>query len=224
MKKTILVTGASGTLGGSVCKKFVESGHQVIGTGRSVGPPVQQMEFHQLDLTKEEEVQKFFRSLQKKYDGLDAAVLLAGGFALGGLSTTGEHELQTMYQLNFLTAYHVARQAFTWMKDTGGGNIIFTGAKPAIEKGGEPVLAYALSKGQLFHLSKLLNESGGEHNIVSSVIVPSIIDTPSNRSAMPNASYSEWVSPENIAEHITYLLSDNATTLREPVFKVYGGA
>jgi len=73
-------------------------------------------------------------------------------------------------------------------------------------------------------LAEMLNAAGGDRGVVASVIVPSTIDTPTNREAMPKADASLWVKPEEIAEVIAFLVSSKATAVREPVIKVYGGA
>jgi NAD(P)-dependent dehydrogenase (short-subunit alcohol dehydrogenase family) len=106
-----------------------------------------------------------------------------------------------MHALNFETAYYIARAVFNqMMKQSGGGRIIFIGARPAMEpNAGKTAIAYGLSKSLLFKLSEYLNVIGAEKNIVTYVAVPSTIDTPPNRQAMPKADFSTWQKPEDIA-------------------------
>jgi NAD(P)-dependent dehydrogenase (short-subunit alcohol dehydrogenase family) len=85
-------------------------------------------------------------------------------------------------------------------------------------------VAYGLSKSLIFRLAELLNAEAKSADIVTSVIVPSTIDTPENRAAMPDADFSTWVQPTMIAETIAYYASENARHLREPVIKVYNKA
>ena len=68
----------------------------------------------------------------------------------------------------------------------------------------------------------LINAEGKGHNIVASVVVPSIIDTPPNRAAMPDAKFEDWVKPKDLADMIEYACRDKARALREPVLKMYG--
>lgn len=86
------------------------------------------------------------------------------------------------------------------------------------------MVAYALSKGLLFHLAELINEHGRKKNITATVIVPSTIDTLANRKAMPEADTTKWIKPEAIAESIAFLLTDPGMTLREGVLKLYNQA
>ncbi len=70
----------------------------------------------------------------------------------------------------------------------------------------------------------MLNAEGKKKSIITSVIVPSTLDTPQNRSAMPDANFANWVKPEDIAEIMHFTISDKAKVLREPIIKVYGNA
>jgi hypothetical protein len=69
-----------------------------------------------------------------------------------------------------------------------------------------------------------MNDEAKGHNVVTSVVVPSTIDTPQNRKAMPDADFDKWVKPEAIADVIYFHCSDAAAVLREPVIKVYGNS
>ena len=132
--------------------------------------------------------------------------------------------MRKMFSLNFETAYHVARPVFLHMQQEAiPGRIILVGARPALLAGaGKDMLAYGLSKSLLFKLAEYLNAEGKAKNIVTSVIVPSTIDTPTNRKEMPQADFSAWVTAEEIAETMAFITSAKGSTLREPVFKIYG--
>jgi NAD(P)-dependent dehydrogenase (short-subunit alcohol dehydrogenase family) len=149
---------------------------------------------------------------------------LVGGFAMGTIDNTDGSMIKKMISLNFETAYYSAQVMFSQMaKQKNGGRIVFVGARPSLDaKAGKSVLAYALSKTLIFKLAELLNEEGKDKNIISSVFVPSIIDTPDNRKAMPNANTDQWVKPEEIAEIIEFATSEKGSVLREPIIKVYG--
>jgi NAD(P)-dependent dehydrogenase (short-subunit alcohol dehydrogenase family) len=86
------------------------------------------------------------------------------------------------------------------------------------------MVAYGLAKSLIFRLAELLNDEGKSHGVVTSVIIPSTIDTPQNRKAMPDANPDNWVKAEEIADVIYYYCSDEARSLREPVIKVYGNS
>lgn len=83
-------------------------------------------------------------------------------------------------------------------------------------------LGYALSKSLLFKLADSLNEAGASNNVTASVIVPSTIDTPANREAMPKSDFTTWVKPEEIADAMARLCSAETNAWRETVVKIYG--
>ena len=86
------------------------------------------------------------------------------------------------------------------------------------------LVAYGLSKSLIFRLAELMNDEAKGTNVVTTVIVPSTIDTPQNRGATPKADFTKWVKAEDIAELVHYHSSENAAALREPVLKIYGGS
>lgn len=223
MSKNILITGAAGNLGTAVVKKMQVDGHQVWGIvepGHSSGEGA----FFECDLTSEPATVDLFRRLKARNQSLDAAVLLVGGFAMGSIERATSEDMMHMFMLNYMTAFHTARQAYSWMKKNGGGKIIFTGAKPAVDGGGAAALPYAVSKTAVIKLAEIINESGEKDNIQASVIVPSIIDTLPNRKGMPDARFEDWVKPTEIAEAIAFLISDAGNPLRDTVLKLYNNA
>ena len=86
------------------------------------------------------------------------------------------------------------------------------------------MVAYGLAKSLIFRLAELMNDEAKGKNVVTTVVVPSTIDTPPNRKAMPEANFENWVKPEAIANVIYWHCTEEATVLREPVLKVYNKA
>jgi NADP-dependent 3-hydroxy acid dehydrogenase YdfG len=159
----------------------------------------------------------------KKHKEIHAALLLVGGYAGGSIKDTTSTVLQKMYTVNFETAYHIARPVFNAMIKQSKGRIIFIGARPAISiTEGKKNLAYGLAKSLIFKLADYLNAEAKGKNVVSSVIVPSTMDTTDNRNAMPDDDFSKWVKPEDVANMMAYIVSDKASAMREPVVKMYG--
>jgi NAD(P)-dependent dehydrogenase (short-subunit alcohol dehydrogenase family) len=130
-----------------------------------------------------------------------------------------------MYALNFETAYYVARPLFLDMQARGKGRLVFIGSRPAIQPSdGKAMIAYAMSKSLLFNLASYLNEEAKGTGVTATVIVPSTLDTPLNRSAMPDKNPSDWVKPQQIAEIMKFICSEAADVLRETVLKVYNNS
>ncbi len=226
--KTVIITGASGNLGKASVEKFLQIGYNVIATvtpGKSLGFEVTgSIETVEADLTDEGSVEQVIADIIKKYKTIDATLLLVGGYASGGIKETNSMALKKMFTLNFDTAYFVARPLFQHMLgQANGGRIIFVGSRPAlVAKDANRSLGYALSKSLLFKLADALNEAGSSHNVTASVIVPSTIDTPANREAMPKSDFTTWVKPEEIADAMAHLCSAETNAWRESVVKIYG--
>ncbi len=225
--KTVIITGASGNMGQAVVQKFIDEGYKVIGTVVANDPvqinfPEASFEKYEVDLMNEDDAQKFAASVVLKYRTVDAAVFTVGGFAMGNISETKTSDITKQFQLNFETAYNIARPIFTQMMEQQNGRIFLIGSRPGLDvKAGKGMVAYSLAKSLIFRLADLMNQEAKGSNVVTSVVVPSTIDTAQNRKSMPDADFSSWVQPAAIAETIYFYCSDAAKGLREPLIKIY---
>ena len=127
LRKTAIVTGANGNLGEAVVKKFVDNGYHVIGAVRHKKEPKagneKNAEEATLDLLNDEDCQKFVDEVIEKNKVIDVAVLTAGGFAMGDIANTKTSDIAKQYQLNFETAYNIARPVFMQMLKQNSGRI-----------------------------------------------------------------------------------------------------
>jgi NAD(P)-dependent dehydrogenase (short-subunit alcohol dehydrogenase family) len=228
--KTAIVTGASGNMGQAVVRKFLAEGYSVVGTivpNDPVAIDINDAAFEKVvvNLMDEEDARQFAESVIKKHGSIDAAVLTVGGFAMGSIAETRTADILKQYKLNFETAYNVARPAFVQMLQQNSGRIFIIGARPGLSAiNGKGMVAYGLAKSLLFRLAELMNDEAKGKNVVTSVVVPSSIDTPQNRKAMPEANPADWVKAEAIADIVFFYCTDAASVLREPVIKVYNNA
>ena len=228
--KTVIVTGANGNLGNAVVKKFIQQEFFVCGTALHPSKTSEDFSsdmFEQTIVNLEDEVEseKFVHNIIEKYNTIDAAVLTVGGFAKGTISNTTTADIKKQYQLNFETAYNIARPVFEQMMKQGHGRIFMIGSKQGhSSKNGKGVVAYGLAKSLLFRLAELMNAEAKGKNVVVSVIVPSTIDTPPNREGMPDAQFENWVKAESIADVIYWYCTNEASAIREPVIKIYNNA
>jgi len=228
--KIAIITGASGNLGQAAIKKFIEGGYFVIGTVVSGDPvninfPTSSFEKVVVDLLNEDDSQKFVDAVISKYGRIDVAILTVGGFAAGNILETKTSVINKQYKLNFETAYNIARPTFVQMKRQRQGRIFIIGSRPGLDaRNGKGMAAYGLAKSLLFRLADILNDEADGKDIVTSVVIPSTIDTPLNRKAMPNADFNAWVKTEQIADIIYFYSSEEAAALREPLIKVYNNA
>ncbi|MBD2757348.1 SDR family NAD(P)-dependent oxidoreductase [Spirosoma validum] len=223
--KSVLITGASGNLGISLVNQLHNDGYRILATVGSeknldVFNQLPNVNTHVVDLLNSIEVTNFFDKIID--EPIHAAALLVGGFTAGGLHETEVDDLDKMYKLNFLTAFNVVKPLLSIFEAQGGGQFIFIGARPAISaEAGKNLVAYSLSKALIFELANLVNAHGKGKQISATVIVPSTIDTPINRQAMPEADPLKWITPEAISKAIAFILSDTGQAISEPVLKLY---
>jgi NAD(P)-dependent dehydrogenase (short-subunit alcohol dehydrogenase family) len=228
--KTIIITGAGGGLGSIVTKQFLGEGYTVVAVvsgeaGKAAMPAHPQLQTEAVDLSDETASATFARRMILQHKKIDGAFLLAGGFAMGDIQSTGSADLQKMFSVNFETAYHLTRALFQHMMEQGDGRIVLIGARPALSAGdGKNMVAYGLSKSLLFTLADYINEAARGKNVTCSVVVPSTIDTPANRKSMPQADASRWVRPEQLADLLSFIVSEKGSALREPVLKLYNNS
>lgn len=222
--KTVLITGAGGNLGRAAVETYLSAEWKVIALvspGKSLTGFTGNLHVYAVDLADEEVTHRLMSRLVKEHASIDAALLLAGGFAMSRLSTITDAHLHDMIQLNVETAVHIARPLFAHMLERLQGRIILIGSRPALEpRQGTNKIAYALAKGMLLQLANLMNAEGEDKNVITYTVVPDIIDTPENRLAMPKANFNTWKKPEEIAA-ILKNLCDNSIVLEERIIKLF---
>ena len=200
MKKAI-VTGATGNLGKAVVLELLQQGYEVAGSGL-LPEPLKGYTGIRVDLADDAATHDWVNE-QLANGRVDAAVLTVGGFAMGDISATRISNIHDQIRLNFDTAYRVAAPLFTHMKQMGSGTIFLVGSQAGmLAEKNLGVTAYGLAKSLLFRLADLMNLEAADTDVKVFVVVPFIIDTPVNRSAMPDADYTTWQTPELIASRI----------------------
>ncbi|MEM8893213.1 MAG: SDR family NAD(P)-dependent oxidoreductase [Bacteroidota bacterium] len=227
MSKTVIITGATGNLGGAVTNAFLNTGYKVVGTiepgkRRAENQDTDSLKYVEVDLRDEAKASNFVEEVGTEGE-ISACVMLVGGFAMADIEGTSIADISDMVSLNFNTAYNSAKPALKVMKNQSTmGRLVFIGAKPALNPGtAGAVTAYALSKSIVVQLANIINGDAQQHNATATVVVPSIIDTPPNRAAMPDANFDDWVKPEKIANTILFACSEEGSALRGTVLKVY---
>lgn len=200
--KTVLITGASGALGTAVAAEFRQHGWQVVSI--QAPKPGRLPESHTFiaDLTDEQQVLAVVNEIVLKFGGIDAALLLVGGFEGGGIEHSDSGVVQRMFNLNVLTAWHVLRPVMLHFRKSGRhGKVILTGAANALDpEKGRHNFAYAWSKASLMSVAAMLNKDAPA--TVTGLLLPGTIDTAANRSFSPGADFSAWDKPEDLALEI----------------------
>ena len=224
MSRNIIVTGAAGALGSAVVEKFKREGYYVIALVRPDADEVVEEadDTYEVDVSSESSVSEFVKEYQMQYLELDAIAMLVGGFAKGNLEETSQDDLMKMFQTNFFSAFQMTQGFLPLMKKQQKGTFLFVGARPALQlQDATASVAYALSKKMVISLSDILAEEIKGTDIRTHVFVPSIIDTAANRKNMPDADFTKWVNPAEVAEAMHYAV--NTPSLKSMTFKLYGG-
>ncbi len=202
----VLITGANGNLGSATVKRFLKEGGTVTGLVHKSFDDIENHKNYkelEVDLMDSNASATTIEGIIEANGAIDVAVLTAGGFKMGKLENTTVDDLQFQYKLNFITAFNTVKSVMESMKKSDGGKIFMIGSLPGMNTAnGKNTVAYSLAKSQLFQLANIINADSKNTGVIAHIIVPSTIDTPQNREAMPNADYSEWEKPEDIADII----------------------
>lgn len=222
----VLVTGGTGGLGAHVTAAFVRAGARVIvpvfaeaevPRFRTVlGPDADAVELIEADVRQEEQVQRLVDGMER----VDALVHLVGGFAMGETSTFEVAELRKQLELNVVSAFAAIKSCLRRMREDDYGRIVTVASRAAVHPTAE-MAAYAAAKAGVLALTRAVADETRGTNVTANTVLPSIIDTPANRAAMGNSEAHLWVPPANLAEHILYLASEAAGTLRGTALRVY---
>jgi NAD(P)-dependent dehydrogenase (short-subunit alcohol dehydrogenase family) len=218
MARTALITGATGGLGGAVVERFAAEGWQVVGVDKRPSEDRDNVRFVEADLFDQAEVE---RAVAGAGDDLHAVVNLVGGFAQGGrVHETPIEEFERQFTLNLRPTYLVTAAAIPRMD---GGTVVCVGTRAALRPF-PGAAGYVASKAALLALVRALDAEYRDDAIRVNAVLPSVIDTPANRSSMPDADHDAWVAPEAIAEVVHFLSSDASSPISGAEVPVYGRA
>jgi NAD(P)-dependent dehydrogenase (short-subunit alcohol dehydrogenase family) len=229
--KVALVTGGTGGLGRAVTLALLHEGASVITTyikkdeadalKDAVGP-TPHLELLPLDATDETACRTLVDGITARHGHLDILVNAIGGFAGGkALWETEAKSYQLMLTLNLHAGYNLARAVVPAMLRQKSGSIVNIASKAALDHAAG-VSAYAASKAATLALFDSLAQDVKGSGVRVNSVLPSIIDTEPNRKAMPGADFSKWPKPEQIAQVILFLCSEEAKVVHGAAIPVYG--
>ena len=223
--RVVLITGASGGLGRAVRDAFLAEGATVVAVARSIGEDREQPNCLRVaaDLTSVQGVRSVLDQALQRAKRLDVLVHVMGAFAGGStVAETDEAVWDRMMALNLRSAFLVTRAALAPMISAGYGRIVAVGSRTGVEPTAG-LGAYGVSKAGLNSLVQTIAEEVKGQGITANVVLPSIIDTPANRKAMPKADFAKWVTSEAIARQILWLASQEAGEVNGALIPMYGG-
>lgn len=220
--KVAIVAGGTGALGQSVVSHFLAAGATVWipyavpaeldALRRRLGP-VDGARIHAApaDVSDESAVVAFTKSILDIHGRVDVLVNGVGGFVGGDLASTPTGEWQRMLDLNLMPAVIGSRAVLPAMTAAGYGRIVNVASRAVVPPMGG-FIAYTVAKAAVITLTQALAREVG-HGITVNAVLPSTMDTPGNRQAMPDADRSGWVSTDAVADVITYLAGDAAAAV-----------
>ena len=227
--RNAVVTGGAGALGAAVVGRLLDAGAichvPALDDGEAERFPHAGHDRVRLnvagDLADWGAVERFYSGI----DGLWASIHLAGGFDMGGIADVPPAMFARQVSMNAATCYLCCRAAVACLRRAGtGGRIVNVSARPGVEpRGGAGMAAYAAAKAAVAALTQALAEEVASEGIWVNAVAPSILDTPANRAAMPEADHAAWPKTGEVAETIVFLASPANAVTRGAVVPVYGG-
>lgn len=222
--RTALITGANGALGRAVASRAAALGARLLLAGRSFDAAMRARHpgarVLELDLAEPGAL----TSALAGAGPVDVLLNIAGGFSMGETSYDPQgRDWEAMFRVNVDTLRNSLQAVVPDMVARGRGSIVNVGAMAAL-RGQAKMSAYIASKSAVLRLTESLSAEVRDRGVNVNAVLPSIIDTPANRVAMPDADFSRWVSPDDLANLICFLGSDAARALHGALVPVTGRA
>ena len=225
MARSIIVTGGFGVLGQAVAEAFVAAGDKVarvdfVPTAHSPLPGA--LDIGGVDLTDAAATEAALGKVAEAHGGIDVLVNVAGGFTWETLEGGSIDSWARMQSMNLISNATITKLALPLLQKSAAGRIVSIGAGAAV-KAGMGMGSYAASKSGVHRLTEALAEELAGTSVTVNAVLPSIIDTPTNRKDMPDADTSQWVQPAALADVILFLASPAARAISGALIPVSRG-
>ncbi len=215
--RTVAITGAAGNLGRAVAGAFAGEGAKLAlfdlrqeALERAFGSDSDRQMLVPVDLLDQAKLDAAVRRVCERFKRIDVVCNIAGGFRMGApVHETSDKDWTFLFDINARSLLNMARAVVPAMIRAGGGRIVNIGAYSA-QRGVAQMGAYVAAKSSVIRLTETMAAELREKNINVNCVLPTMIDTPENRSAMPDADPKRWVAPEDLASVIVFLASDAA--------------
>jgi NAD(P)-dependent dehydrogenase (short-subunit alcohol dehydrogenase family) len=215
--QTVVVTGASGNLGGAVARAFAARDANVVLVARRVeamaGVRLEQQLVVAADLVQQADAERVAAESMARFGRIDVLCNIAGGFRMGApVHETTDETWNLLLDLNVVTLLNMVRAVVPRMLAQGGGRIVNVGANAAL-RGTAGMGAYCATKSAVIRLTESMAAELREQNVNVNCVLPTTLDTPENRAAMPKADPSRWVQLDDLAQTIVFLASPGARAI-----------
>lgn len=236
MVQAALITGGTGAIGSAVVARFLEGGDAVAVTYRDDAEWERLRAQHasaaesgrlagfRAELGDHDATGVAVRAAADRLGGLRVLAHIAGGYAGGTpVERLTEQAVREMIDRNLMSAFWTAKHAIPFLRASGAGRLVFVSSRGAVQP--QPGAApYAASKLALHALVGTLAQELRGDGITANAVLPSLVDTPQNRAAMPKADFTTWVRPDQIAALLSFLGSDASAAVTGALIPIYGKA
>ncbi len=221
--RVVVVTGAGGVLGRATVSHLQACGARVAGLEHAaVGRgSADALSFGGLDLAETGVAAGALAAVANVTGRIDGLINVAGAFEYELIDGGGLDTWDALYRINVRTAVACCQAVLPYFTQAGAGRIVNIGALGA-HRAGVGMGAYAASKAAVARLTEALADELKNRGVTVNALLPSVIDTPRNRTDMPEADFSRWVRPAEVAAIIAFLLSDAAAAVNGALVPVAG--
>ena len=228
-RRVVIVTGAAGNLGRALAQTFASRGDRLVLVDLHVNAlsatypeATNDVLLVPADLLRQDQADGVADAALRRYGRVDVLCNVAGGFRMGeAVHETTDSTWELMFGLNARTVLHMARAIVPHMLKAASGKIVNVAAFSA-QRGAGSMAAYTASKSAVIRLTEAMADELRAHGINVNCVLPTTLDTPENRRAMPDVSPSKWVAPDDLAQVIAFLASDAARAVHGASVPVIG--
>jgi NAD(P)-dependent dehydrogenase (short-subunit alcohol dehydrogenase family) len=227
--QAVVITGAAGNLGQAVAKAFAALGANLVlidlrpdARARAFGAETETRVLAPTDLLDQTQVSATIEKAIERFARIDVLCNIAGGFRMGeAVHETSDANWNFLFDSNARSLLHAVRAVVPPMLQAGRGKVVNVGAFAA-QRGVARMGAYCAAKSAVIRLTEAMAAELREKGINVNCVLPSVIDTPENRAAMPRADPARWVAPEDLASTILFLASPAARAIHGAALPVTG--
>jgi NAD(P)-dependent dehydrogenase (short-subunit alcohol dehydrogenase family) len=229
--KVVIVTGAGGNLGSATLAVLSRQGARLVAAERrdevlkrslaATDHPTRHLAVAGINLAEEGDCATLVGRAMERFGRVDGLATTVGGFAAAPLASTDAELLLQMMCINTVTTLNIMRAVLAPMRAAGTGSVVVVGAASA-RQASAGIAAYAAAKSAALRMVESFADEVRPEGVRVNAVLPGTIDTPQNRAAMPGVDHATWVSPDQVAEVIAFLLSDAATSVTGALIPVTG--
>lgn len=234
MEPVVVITGGTGGLGTALSQRLAASGARIAVTylipdeaerfEAALNVDEDRLMLSRVDANDSAGVAAFFQSVVDRFGHMNALCSLVGGWAGGrDIVETDDVRFDRMLDLNLRSAFVATRAAIPHLRQAEWGRIVLVGSRAALDTPSGQA-AFNISKAGVMALGASAAQELGDSHVTANVVMPSVIDTPATRAALPYSDYVSWPTPDQIAAVISFLISRDSAVVSGAMVPVYGNS